>query len=112
LGDSQIVRQKNMVMSPAGPGTENDCADEGQKQIYPTNNCKDIAHTCSLSHMQVTLSTLFTKCNRFLLGTPLLLNKYHNSNKNRAIGKGSFDKVDISRQGSYCECRYFLQDIT
>jgi hypothetical protein len=29
----RVVRQKNMVMSPAGLGTKNDCSGEGQKQF-------------------------------------------------------------------------------
>jgi hypothetical protein len=30
------VSQKNL-MSPAGPGTKNDCADEAHPEIYPTD---------------------------------------------------------------------------
>jgi hypothetical protein len=34
----RVVRQKDMVMSPAGPGTRNDCAGEDQhKFIRPTD---------------------------------------------------------------------------
>jgi hypothetical protein len=29
----RVVKQKNMVMCPAEPGTNNDCADEDQQQI-------------------------------------------------------------------------------
>jgi hypothetical protein len=31
--DSGVVRQQNMVISPMGSGTENDCAGEGQQQF-------------------------------------------------------------------------------
>jgi hypothetical protein len=33
VGGVSNLRQQNMVMSPAGPGPENDCAGEGQQQL-------------------------------------------------------------------------------
>jgi hypothetical protein len=36
LGESQIRDSKNVVMSPAGLGPENDCAGEAQKKLYTT----------------------------------------------------------------------------
>jgi hypothetical protein len=36
---SGVVGLKNMIISPVGPGTKNDCADEYQQQLTPRTDC-------------------------------------------------------------------------
>jgi hypothetical protein len=35
--EDSVVREKNIVMGPAGPGTKNDCAGEAQQQFTRTD---------------------------------------------------------------------------
>jgi hypothetical protein len=38
----RVVRQKNMVMSPIGPGTKNDCAGDGQQQFTRSDQTEEL----------------------------------------------------------------------
>lgn len=55
------VRQKNMAMSPAGPGIENDCAGEGQLQFTRPNQQK-WTKLLGLYARFVVLSALTEEC--------------------------------------------------
>jgi hypothetical protein len=52
---AEVVRQKNIVMSPAGPVTNNDCADEAQQEFtQPDPNITVSASSYSIE-VEVTL---------------------------------------------------------